>query len=309
MRRLILLLPLLLLCVFSSTNAQENPIPPDPDPEKGFFEQMEDTLALLAFVIVNDSLEENRFGACREMIPRLVKTLKQEGSFDYPFNRLKSISIQYPQDSTFRIFTWQLYVNKDDYRYYGAIQMNTGSLSLFPLIDRSFNVKAAESAVLPAKEWYGSVYYNIKDVEAKDGKKYYTLFGFDAYSFLKKRKIIDVLSFNEKGEPIFGHPVFKMKEGAEKNRIIREYSSEVSTRCNYDEILEMIIFDHLITLNGKYGEGPTNYPDGSYEGFSLKDGVWTYMEKIFDQVSDEAPRPAPILDQRTKDIFGNQDDN
>jgi len=301
MKRILFLIPALLLGFCPLSNAQEGYFSEE---DEAFLAEMEDTLSLLAYAVINDSLEENRFGACREMIPRLVKALKVENSFHYPFEQLKSVSIQYPKDSTFRLFTWQLYVNKDEYRYYGAIQMNSPELKLYPLVDRSFNIQDEEHAVLAADEWYGSVYYNIKQVKGEE-VMYYTLFGFDAFSFFRKRKIIDVLSFNEQGEPVFGAPVFVKEQGPVKSRIIQQYSAEVSTRCNYDELLEMIIFDHLITLSGPHGEGPVQYPDGSYEGYELKNGKWMHKEKVFDQVSDEAPRPAPILDHRTKDIFGN----
>ena len=301
MKKVLLLLPLMLLGLVIKTDAQVKMIS---EKNLEFLEEMEDTISLLAYAVINDSLEENRFGACREMIPRLVKALKVENSFDYPFEQLRSVSIQYPQDSSFRIFTWQLYVNKDDYRYFGAIQMNSPDLKLFPLVDRSFNVTNESQASLTPAEWYGNVYYNIQEVDGPDGR-YYTLFGFDAYSFFRKRKIIDVLKFNQNGDPVFGHPVF-VKEGEQPvKRIVREYSAEVSTRCNYDELLEIIIFDHLITMSGPHGEGTVAYPDGSYEGYRLENGLWLYIDKVFNQVSDEAPRPAPVLDNRTKDIFGN----
>ncbi len=271
---------------------------------QAFLKEMEDTLALLAYAVINDSLPEHRFGACREMIPRLVRALKVENSFQYPFERLKSVSIQYPQDSSFRIFTWQLYVDKDDYRYYGAIQMNSPELQIFPLIDRSFKIEDAEHAVLSPEEWYGSVYYNTLGVDSPQGK-YYLLFGFDGYSFFRKRKLIDVLYFQD-GKPVFGAPVFVHEGNVRKLRIVREYSAEVSTRCNYDDLLDLVIFDHLIEMSGPYGEGPVNYPDGSYEAYRLEGGMWRHVDKVFDQVSDEAPRPAPILDKRTKDLFGKQ---
>lgn len=301
MKKVLLLLPLMLLGLVIKADAQVKMIS---EKNLEFLEEMEDTISLLAYAVINDSLEENRFGACREMIPRLVKALKVENSFDYPFEQLRSVSIQYPQDSSFRIFTWQLYVNKDDYRYFGAIQMNSPDLKLFPLVDRSFNVSNESQASLTPAEWYGNVYYNIQEVDGPDGR-YYTLFGFDAYSFFRKRKIIDVLKFNQNGDPVFGHAVF-VKEGEQPvKRIVREYSAEVSTRCNYDELLEIIIFDHLITMSGPHGEGTVAYPDGSYEGYRLENGLWVYIDKVFNQVSDEAPRPAPVLDNRTKDIFGN----
>lgn len=272
----------------------------------------EDTLALLGYAIINDSLAEHRFGACREMIPRLVTALKAKNSFKYPFERLKSVSIQYPADSSFRVFTWQLYVDVNEYRYYGAIQMNTPDLKLFPLVDRSYQMQGnLEQQIHTPDQWYGALYYNIKEVVGPKGK-YYLLFGFDAYQFFHKRKLIEVLSF-QNGKPQFGAPVFMHGEEKApyptKNRVLREYSAEVSTKLNFDEIYEMIIFDHLIARAGQYGEGPTFYPDGSYEGYKFENGYWNHIVKVFDQISEEAPRPEPILDNRSRDIFGSKKKN
>ncbi len=271
----------------------------------------EDTLAVLSYAVINDSLPEFRFAACRNMIPTLVKALKLENSFQYPFERLKTVSIQYPRDSSFRIFTWQLYVDKDEYHYYGAIQMNSEKLQLFPLIDRSSAVANVEQEELTPEKWYGSVYYNLREFDSPDGK-YYLLFGFDGYEFFHKRKIVEVLHFRE-GKPVFGAPVFiKQEQGKplqEKKRLLIEYSAAASVRVNYDEALELLIFDHLIPTKGQYGEGMTMVPDGSYEAYEFKKGLWHYKTKVFDQISDEAPRPYPVLEGREKDIFGKKGKN
>jgi hypothetical protein len=50
------------------------------------------------------------------------------------------MSILSPPDSSFRIFTWQLFVNDSTYRHYGAIQMNQKELKLFALRDKSFEM-------------------------------------------------------------------------------------------------------------------------------------------------------------------------
>ena len=271
----------------------------------------EDTLALLSFLIVNDSLEENRFLAVKKFIPTLVKALKHKNSFDYPFERLRSISIQYPSDSTFRVFTWQLYVDENDYRYYGAIQMNTSELKLFPLRDRSHEVQDIHKDILTPEKWYGSVYYNLIDFDTPEGKSY-LLFGYDGYSFHVKRKLIDVLSFKD-GKPVFGAPVFVSVDPdfphLPKNRIVLTFSAAASVKLNYDEHIKMIVFDHLIRGTSEVpGQGPTNLPDGSYEGYKLNNGQWEYVNKVFDHVYETAPReePSPFSDQKKKkDIFGN----
>ena len=133
-------LALLLMLLFSSQlTAQKQGLLSEADHAQ--LSAYEETLALLSYAIVNDSLPEHRFGACREFILKLKTALKTDNSFQYKFDRIKSASIMYPQDSSFRLITWQLYVDKDEYRYYGAIQLNTADLQLFPLIDRSFELQ------------------------------------------------------------------------------------------------------------------------------------------------------------------------
>jgi len=296
------------LGIFGFANAQSDELSQE---NRATIKTWEDTLAVLSYAVINDSLPEHRFAACRSMIPTLVKALKIDNSFQYPFERLKTVSIQYPRDSSFRIFTWQLYVDKNEYRYYGAIQMNTPELQLFPLIDRSYNVANVEQEELTPEKWYGSVYYNLKACDSPQGK-YYLLFGFDGYEFFHKRKIVDVLHFRD-GKPVFGAPVFIKQEPdkplQEKKRLMIEYSATASVRLNYDEALELLIFDHLIPTKGQYGEGLAMVPDGSYEAYEFQKGLWHYKPKVFDQISDEAPRPYPVLEGRERDIFGKKGKN
>lgn len=267
-------------------------------------QQLEDTLGMLAFVIINDSLEENRFGATRLMIPTLVKALKVPNSFKYPFSQLQSVSIQYAPDSTFRIFTWQLFVNDNDYRYYGAIQMNAPELKLFPLIDRSFQIDNVEQAVLNPDNWYGQVYYNIRKLDTPAGPQY-LLFGFDAFSFFRKRKLLDAMYFAD-GKPVFGAPVFPaIQEGAPpRNRMMLEYSAETSIRFNYDAAMDLIVFDHLVAMKGRNGEGEVMVPDGSYEAFRIEKNKLVYIPMLDIVPLDEPPRPAPLPDPKGKDIMG-----
>jgi hypothetical protein len=262
--------------------------------------QIEDTLAVLSYTFLNDSLPQNRFGAVRKFIPTLVRALKTTNSFDYKFERLPNVSIQYPRDSSFRVFSWHLYVDVNEYRYYGAIQMNTADLRLFPLRDRSFDLEGnLEQLTLSPDNWYGAVYYNLKEVKTKEGT-YYLLFGFDRNELFRTRKVMDVLSFNDQGQPFFGAPVIPGPRGEMKKRLILEYSAEASVRLNYDEALGIIIHDHLTTISGKYDEGPVNVGDGSYEGFKItKDGL-EYIPKVFDFVSETPPRPFPVLDTERK---------
>lgn len=293
----IFLLAILLFTINQHSFAQEEIKSADIEILKEF----EDTIGLLSFLVINDSIDEHRFAACKKLIPTLVKALKVENSFQYAFSEVKSISIQYPQDSSFRVFTWQLYVDVDEYRYYGAIQMNEPQLKLFPLMDRSYEIQEEEYEIVSNKNWYGALYYNIKQFDTPKGRQY-LLFGFDGFSFFDKRKIIDVLTIKE-DEVTFGAPVFityDLKTGQEyvKNRIVKTYSAESAFKLNYDLVYEVILFDHLIMTGGMANQGPSWVPDGSYEGYRLDKGYWYHIPKMFNEVSEEAPRDFPVLDSR-----------
>ncbi len=265
----------------------------------------EDTLAVFAFAITNDTSSEMRFLACKSLITGLVRALKIENSFRYPFERLGSVSILMPPDSSFRIFTWQLFVDDSTYRHYGAIQMNQREIKLFPLIDRRFDlVNMPTREALPPNRWYGAVYYNLRPFETRQGRMY-LLFGFDGHSFFEKRKVMDVLSFDAKGEPVLGAPVFERNGQLGEYRLILEYSAEAKVKLNWDDYYKMVLFDHLIPWTSPHTGGITHVPDGSYDGFKYERGRWVFVEKVFRDSQEEAPRPYPVLDEKNRrDLLG-----
>ena len=276
--------------------------------DRVMLEKFQDTLALAGYAVVNDSITEYRFGACKKLIVTLKRALQVKNSFNFSFDRAASVSIQYPQDSSFRIFTWQLYVDKDTYRYYGAIQMNSPDLKLIPLIDRSADIESAnlEEMELTPNQWYGNLIYSIKQFDTSEGRQY-LLFGFDGYRFFFKRKLIDVLHFDN-GKAVFGAPVFvitdKNKNKRIKKRILKEYSADASVSLKFHPEMDIILTEHLERITGNYGEGPTFVPDGSYEGYKLENGAWVYIEKVFNQVSEEPPTPYPHNNKTKRDILG-----
>ena len=276
------------------------------------FQEQEINLVNLSTQFLKDSLKENRIAAAAKFSETLAVALQQKNSFDYSFEALEAVSILYPTDSTFRIFTWQLYVDKSDYRYGGMIQVNNTVNQVFPLEDQSAEIADydLEFDVLGSSDWYGAVYFNIHEYDTPEGKQY-LLFGFDGFQFFSKRKLVEAFYFNETGQPVFGAPAFaKTAEGYEastKNRLYLEYSAEVAARLNYDPTLEMIILDNLIAMRSPYkGAGNVNIPDGSYIGYKLNNGIWEHVEKVFSLVSEKPPAPRRVFNEKNnqKDIFG-----
>jgi hypothetical protein len=267
--------------------------------EKIQLEKRQDSLSGFAYEIVNAPEAEQRFRADSFFIRMLVRSLKISNSFYFPFDSLQTISKLYAPDSSFRIFTWQ--IKKDEYVYFqrGAIQMRTddGSLKLFPLHDYStFTAKPADS-VRSANNWIGAIYYRIIEKKA-NGKNIYTLLGFDDFTINSNKKWMDILTFNEQGQPVFGGPYFSFKNdsaNANKTQVMRfyiEYKKEASTSFNYDTTMDMIIYDHLISESEEPNRKETYVPDGDYEGFKWQNGQWLHVSKVFNTSLQDGQFPA-----------------
>ncbi|MFT5647482.1 MAG: hypothetical protein ACI976_002174 [Aureispira sp.] len=236
---------------------------------------------LIEDVLTNQNLEV-REEASQELELLLEKTLNQNGSLEYDFSELKGISIVQPEDKALRIFTWQLYVDKNNYQYRGFIQTKEGKV--YRLQDNSDDMRTVEFSIHKPENWYGALYYNMQKFKS-EGQTMYLLLGYDAFDFYNRRKLVDVLYFDNSGRPRFGKTVLEMKDGNGRmrkvKRFVMEYSSSVNVTLNYSAEQGMIVYDHLIYGSPIKGAGPSNVPDGSYSGMKLsKNGFWEYVNKV-----------------------------
>ncbi len=268
------------------------------------FQGREDALKQFAAQIVYAENPSDRFRSDSQFVRLLVRTLRMKNSFYYPFDSLETISRLYSPDSAFRIFTWQL--KKDEYFYMqeGAIQMNMpdGSLKLFPLFDASMFTAKPLDSVRTRRNWIGAIYYKMV-LKTYNGKKYYTLLGFDDYSLSSNKKWMEVLTFNDQGEPVFGGPYITFQQDSTRKkpqyRFNIEYKKEAATKFNYDPEMDMILFDHLIPEGDEPGRKDTYVPDGDFEGFKWQDGRWVHVDKVFNTTLKDGdfPMDAKMLDE------------
>jgi len=261
----------------------------------------EDSLVILGDSLVRGSSYEVREAACVAFIPMLVKALRTPDAFEFPFERVKTLSVVKAPDESFRLFSFQMMLWDYTYRYFGAIQYRDDELRLTPLIDASLFMPDSllPTAVLGPEEWYGAIYYGITSRKHK-GKTYYFLFGFDGLDLFSSRKLVEVLQFQEE-RPVFGAPLFPDENDPPvySNRYILEYKKEASASLNYDAELEQIVFDHLVPENPlSEGIRSTYIPDGTYQGFQwdAKKGHWDYVDKVFTQMQLFPPDYTPEVD-------------
>jgi len=262
----------------------------------------EDTLFNLAAGIKEKILFEERLAACYDFIPMVVTALKEPNSFYYDFSNLEFISNVYAPDSTFRIMTWMMKINENNFRYFGALQLNSPDLKMYPFFDLAEPIDDLWRGTLPLTKWYGCIYYNIVKQSYK-GKDAYVLFGWDGNNLFSKKKIVDVLSVNKEGQPTLGMPIFELERDGKGvntyNRAIFEYKSNATVTVNFDEDLDMIVFDHLVPEDGKaFGLYATYIPDGTYEAMQFEKGKFKYVEKVFHQTQDQPPMPKPLFEDK-----------
>jgi hypothetical protein len=285
--------------------------------DKRALREKEDSLKKYARNIAVDSTTADRMISDSLFTRVLVRALQIKNSFYYPFDLVIGISKLYAPDTSFRIFTWTLDFDEYYSRQKGAIQLRTadGSLKLIPLRDYSEFTANPGDSVRNKNNWIGAVYYNIIKTQNK-GKNYYTLFGYDNNSAMSTKKWIEVLSFDEKKEPVFGGPFFTYEKDSiprpPQYRFSIEFKKDADVLVNYIADLQMILVDHLVSETDEPDNIWTYVPDGDNEGYKWENGKWVHVDKVFNYKIDmkgvDPYLGKPPVGDPLFDIKGNKDE-
>jgi len=253
----------------------------NPDDFPKYFYNIEDTLQIKFELLAQTNNDIQKEALCSEISILFKKVLENNNSFDFRFRSLKYVGIIYSPDLKFRIIQWNLPYNDGTHKYFGFIQYHKSKRKtvLIELHDKSDLITKPQLEKLSSKNWYGALYYKIIHNTYKENE-YYTLLGSDLNNMFTKKKIIEILTFDRKGNPSFGAMVFK-NQNKPAARIIFEYSIQANMVLTYDQNKEMIIFDHLSpsrpSLVGRY---EFYGPDFSYDGMKFERGIWNYYPDL-----------------------------
>lgn len=247
------------------------------------FTEYEDTLKVMAHIIMNAETEEKKRTANTAFIENLTEVLQYEKSFKFPFDSLVTISKVYSPNNTFRIFSWLLKKDNGSYEYFGLVHHQNKRKKQFeviPLVDNSANIRSPEQADLDAANWFGGIIYNIIYIK-KSGRKYYTILSWDGHDGYSTKKIIDVMYFSGKNKIKFGLPIFKKSKKESQKRVILQYDSKTTISVNYDDKEKRIVFDHLVPsrkdLTGLY---EYYIPEGTFNSYNYLKGKWWLEEDV-----------------------------
>jgi hypothetical protein len=255
----------------------------------------QDSLKKLGNTFINNENDLERKNANYTFIRTLVSALKVPNSYAYNFDSLKTVSILRSPDNKFRVFSWFVMNEDGSYRFFGALQMNTGGqLLLHPLEDYSALLQSPEDSVTDNRKWYGAQYYKI--IQVSGSTPYYVLLGWKGNTVRSTKKVIEVLSFKN-GKPMFGMPVLTGNRKI-RNRVIFEYNRQASMLLRHVPEQNLIVFDHLSPPDDKLKGQPGSYgPDLSYDGYRLANGKWIYKENL-DMRNVPAPGDEELVDPK-----------
>jgi len=119
---------------------------------------------------------------------------------------------------------------------------------------------------------------------------------------MSNKKWLEVLSFDEKNDPVFGGKYFSFEKDSVKRapqfRFSLEYKKEARAILKYDEDSKLIIVDHLISETDEPEKKWTYVPDGDYEAFKWQNGKWMHIDKLYNYKLEEGQAPVgdPLMD-------------
>lgn len=264
-----------------------------------------DSLKLLRQSVIRSQNDSERTWANDAFVIALEKILQSKDSYEMDFDSLGQMGILRSPDNAFRIITWNLPFDDETHKYYCYIQTilkKKKKYTVYRLTDKSEEISSPEKKTLGKDNWYGVLYYRIIPFSSRK-KTYYALLGWDGHNSSTCKKIIDVMCFENNGEPKFGDDIFTMGK-ISKKRVIFEYSAQAVMSLKYHPERKQIIFDHLSPSQPEM-EGMYQYygPDFSYDAFELEKGKWIYKEDVDIRADSENPVYNPDLKSKEKPVY------
>ncbi len=256
----------------------------------------EDSMRSLQYVRINARTDKEKDAANTQLLNLMNKALLLPGSFNYPFDSLRTIGKEMSPDRQFRLITWDVPKSGCTFGYYGFIQSYNArkkKYDLFLLEDHSADFPNPKSATCTPAKWIGMLYYKI--IKEK-GSSMYTVLAWQGYNKLITRKVIDIITFSPEGVPTFGKPIFVKLPASKGNpkRMIFEYSAQVSMSLQYDDSQKMILFDRLApTEEGLQGQHQYYGPSFDVDGLQWKNGTWNFVSNVEARNPSDTKEDAP----------------
>ncbi len=255
-----------------------------------FFRQAEDSLSALAWQIVVPPDDKGRLENNRQFTAYFKEVLQLPGAFDHPFDSLQTVSFLYSPGRDFRIISWYVPLQGQQFEYFGLLQFSKSSEngdSLIVFSDASRHINGREQGELDAGSWYGAFYYQISCHPLATGD-ICALLGWKGDNPFTRKRVIEPLTIQQ-GRPVFGKAVFD-QEFETAHRVVFEYSARVSMSLDIEQELvyrgeplnEVIVFDRLVpAVAGMEGQYRFYVPEANvFDGMVFEAGRWRLIRDL-----------------------------
>jgi hypothetical protein len=201
--------------------------------------------------------------------------------FSHNFTNLRYLGQITSPDNRLKIINWNLILRSGSNKYFLYLiskgEKGKGN-RIYELTGEHQDKPVRTDVRYTSENWYGALYYAIQPFR-KDKQIYYLLLGIDVGNSQVSRKIIEVLSFTDGGDIVFGLECFK-KENEIRSREVLEYFSEgVMTLRIHSK--KMVVFDHLVKFQDTQKNSADSYgAEYTFDSYIYRKGFWQFIRNV-----------------------------
>jgi len=242
-------------------------------------------LQLMAAKLYEDHADSVKYNINSRVEDMIEVILENSNAKLVGLDTLNFLKVLSAEDGKFNLLSWAYPSTGDRFQYSGFLQIlddHGGPDSLIRFVYEEDGDELFK--IYQDKNWPGAVYYKLIEKTSKKNLTY-TLLAWVGAETGKAKRVIEILDFDQEGNPQFGKPVFMIAPEKIQNRMIFEYTDEVPFHLNYEihplpnkkkKKEGMIIFNRLVGNNPQMGRMFNgSVPDYSvFDGLIFEEGKW-----------------------------------
>ena len=157
--------------------------------------------------IISSREDEDRNRFSDSLVTVVEEYLEDDFPVDHRLEGIRYLGQILSPDSLFKLVSWNIAFLDGTNRYTCFIARKEGGGTVISYLDGRRGLAGVNAdSIIYHSDWYGALYYSIIPFISA-GRKYYAVLGLDLNGMFTNSKVIEILSFDEKGGVQFGAPL------------------------------------------------------------------------------------------------------